>query len=131
MAADRLPLDNIAREVAIGRIGAASAAQPCYTHLKYAEELPEVSDIEKDPTKAKLPANNDAQMVCGYMLAHNVTEKNAPKILGYMKRLKIEMQVLAVRAITAQQDRAAHVLGTPEFTAWLKVNKDLLVASKS
>ena len=127
---DRLPLDGIAREVAIGRIGAGSAAQ-FYTHLKYADELPEVSEIEKDPTKAKLPANKDAQMVCGYMLAHHVNEKNAGKIVTYMQRLNIEMQVLAGHAILAQQDRASHVLSSPDFAIWLKKNRELLVASKS
>jgi hypothetical protein len=129
-AADRIPTDNLAREVARGWIGEGSAAQ-YFTHLKYADELPEIADIEKDPSKAKLPQNKDAQMVAGYMLAHNVNEKNAAKLVTYLRRLSIEMQVLAVRAITAQADRAVHVLGTPDFTAWLRAHKDLLIASKS
>lgn len=128
--ADRLPLDPIAREVAAGWIGQGEAAQ-FFTHLKYADELPDVSDIEKDPEKAKLPANKDAQMVCGYMLAHNLTDKNAPQIMKYLKRMNIEMQVLAVRAVTAQENRAAHIVNTKDFTLWLRDNKDLLIASRS
>lgn len=128
--ADRLPTDDIAREVAAGWIGGGEAAQ-FFTHLKYADELPDVADIERDPKKAKLPANKDAQMVCGYMLAHNVNDKNAPQMMAYIERLNIEMQVLAVRAVTAQQDRARHIVNTQAFTHWLKNNKDLLIASRS
>lgn len=127
---DRLPTDNLAREVAAGWIGAGEAAQ-YFTHLKYADELPDLADIERDPKKAKLPANRDAQMVCGYMLAHNVNEKNGAPMLAYIERLHKEMQVLAIRAITAQQDRVKHVLETKEFTLWFKSNKDLLMASRS
>lgn len=127
---DRLPTDPIAREVAAGWIGGASAAQ-FFTHLKYADELPEISDILKDPGKAKLPANRDAQMVCGYMLAHNVTDKTAAPMMAYIQRLNIEMQVLAIRAITAQQDRARAIVSQPAFTTWLVKNKELIVASRS
>ena len=128
--ADRLPTDNNSREVAIGWIGPGSAAQ-FYTHLKYADEIPEITEIVADPSKAKLPPNKDAQMVAAYMVAHNVDEKNVGKLITYLKRLSMEMQVLALRAITSQTDRVAHVLAAPDFTAWLRVHKDLLIASKS
>lgn len=128
--ADRLPTDDIAREVAAGWIGGGEAAQ-FFTHLRYADELPDISEIEKDPGKAKLPPNKDAQMVCGYMLAHNVNDKNASQMMAYIRRLNIEMQVLAVRAVTAQQDRARHIVNTVGFTNWLKDHKDLLIASRS
>lgn len=127
---DRLPTDSLAREVAAGWIGGASAAQ-FFTHLKYADELPDISDIVKDPGKAKLPANRDAQMVCGYMLAHNIDDKTASPVMKYIQRLQIEMQVLAVRAISAQQDRAKAIVGQQEFTQWLMKNKDLIVASRA
>ena len=127
---DRFPTDALAREVAAGWIGANETAQ-LFTHIKYADELPDMADIERDPRKAKLPPNRDAQMVCGYMLAHNVNEKNAAPVMNYIERLNIEMQVLAVRAVTAQQDRALAVTSTKEFTKWLVANRDLLVASRS
>lgn len=130
IAKDRLPLDPIAREVASGWIGGGESAQ-FFTHLRYANELPEIADIERDPAKAKLPTNADAQMVCGYMLAHNVTEKNAPDVIRYISRLKIEMQVLSVRAIQAQPKTAKFMLNTVGFTQWLQQNKDLIIASNS
>lgn len=127
---DRMPLDPLAREVCAGWIGAGEAAQ-FYSHIRYADELPDMSDIERDPAGAKLPGTRDAQMVCGYMLAHNVTDKNASKVMKYLERLNVEMQVLAVRAVTAQQDRAKAIVNTVGFTQWLGKNKDLLIASRS
>lgn len=127
--ADRIPTDDITREVAAGWIGSAEAAQ-YFTHLKYADEIPELHEIESDPAKAKLPPNKDAQMVCGYMLAHNVTDKNAPQIMKYLERLNIEMQVLSIRAVVAQNDRSKHIIGTSAFGHWLHNNKKLLTASR-
>lgn len=128
---DRMPLDHIAREVAAGWIGDGSAAQ-FFTHLKYADQLPDIEDIEKDPTKAKLPDGRDAQMVCAYMLAHNVTEPNAGNVIKYLTRLNIEMQVLAIRAISAQgSERSKAIVVQPGYMSWLQKNKDLLIASRS
>jgi hypothetical protein len=130
VARGRLPLDPVAREVCAGWIGKASAAQ-FYTHLKYADELPDIDDVIRDPANAKLPAARDAQMVAAYMLAHNVNDKNADSIMAYTERLQIEMQVLAVRAVTAQEDRTAAVVNTAKFGQWLSKNKKLLIASHS
>ena len=133
-ARDRLPLDAAAREVCAGWIGQGEAAQ-FYTHLKYADELPEISEIEANPKRAKLPAARDAQMVAGYMLAHHVTTKNASQIMEYLCRLNVEMQVLSVRAITAQAEahpvRAAAIINTTEMTNWFAKHKDLLMASRA
>jgi hypothetical protein len=70
-------------------------------------------------------------MVCGYMLAHGVTQTNARQMIAYIERLHIEMQVLAVRAINANQASAKVILNTSEFGRWLGKHKDLLIASRS
>lgn len=127
IARNVMPTDALAREVCAGWIGSGEAAQ-YFVHLKYDEEIPDVAEIERDPLKAKLPAARDAQMVCGYMLAQNLTDKNAPKIMAYLKRLQVEMQVLTVRAVVAQQGRAKAILNTVEFGQWLAKHKDLLIA---
>lgn len=130
IAKDRLPLDDIAREVAAGWVGGGTAAQ-FYTHLRYADELPDIDDVEKKPTEAKMPSGRDAQMVCAYMLAHHVGEKNATPILKYLQRMQVEMQVLAVKAVNAQPARAKHLFAANGYSDWLKKNKDLLIASAS
>jgi hypothetical protein len=127
---DRLPTDPIAREVCAGWIGGAEGAQ-YFVHLKYADALPDIGDIERDPMRAKLPDTRDAQMVCAFMLSHHVNPKNGERVLRYMERLNIDMQVLAMRTITHQAERARCVANTPIFTNWLLKHKDLLVASHS
>jgi hypothetical protein len=127
---DRLPIDGVAREVVAGWIGAGEGAQ-YMSHLKYADALPDIADIIKDPRSAKCPEARDAQMVCAFMIAHHVAEISAQPIMRYAKRLNIDMQVLTMRTITARTDLAQIVANTPEFTDWLLRNKDLLIASHS
>ena len=125
---DKLPMDGVAREVCAGLIGGGESAQ-YFTHIRFADELPDIADIERDPMKAKLPAARDAQMVAAFMLAHHVSARNAVKMMVYIGRMNIEMAILAVKTITAQQDKAAIVQNTKEFTDFLIKNKDLLIAS--
>jgi hypothetical protein len=129
---DRIPLDPLSREIAAGWIGKGEAAQ-LFSHLRYADEIPDMKDIERDAMKAKLPPNRDAQLVLSYMLAHNVTEKNAKHVIKYLGRMNVEMQVCSVRAITAQSDqsKAAAITGEPEFVSWLAKHKQLLIDSRS
>lgn len=126
---DVIPITPLARELAAGWIGAGESAQ-YWTHLRYFDELPDISDIERDPDKAKLPPNKDAQMVCGYMLAHNVTGKNAPTVIRYVERLNIEMQVLAFSAIMQQKARSSHIVSSNGFVKWVTKHKDLLAAAR-
>lgn len=132
VARNAMPTDTIARELCTGWIGAGETAQ-YFTHLKYDAELPEMSAVEKDPMRAKLPPNKDAQMVCGYMLAGNVNNKNALAVVAYLERLMIEMQVLTVRAITMQPDQSKTkaIMNTSAMSAWLIKNQKLLIASRS
>lgn len=124
----RLPMDGVAREVCSGWIGGGESAQ-YFTHIRFADLLPDIADIEKDPMTAKLPAARDAQMVCAYMLAHNVSPTNGDKIIRYINRLNIEMQTLAVQTITKQPQRGKMVANSPMFTKWLIDHKDLLIAA--
>ncbi len=132
IAHDRLPLDAVAGEVMAGWIGDAAAAQ-FKTHVKYIDALPDIEDVVKDPRGAKCPEGRDVQMVAAYMLAHHVNEKTAKPIMQYITRLNIEMQALAIRAVTQGKDsaRSSAMFAVPEFTAWLMKNKELLTASMS
>jgi hypothetical protein len=126
----RLPMDNIAREVCSGWIGGGESAQ-YFMHIKFSDELPRIEDIEADPMKAKLPPKRDAQMVCAFKIAHHVGKTNVDQILKYMERLNIEMQILAVKTITANQERAGYAQNTARFTNWLLKNKDVFIASRT
>ena len=127
---DMLPMDGVAREVCAGWIGGGESAQ-YFTHIRFADMLPAIEDIEKDPRGAKLPQGRDAQMVCAFMLAHNVTDKNGTQIINYINRLNVEMQTLAVKTITVNQARAKLVANNAAFTQWLISHKDLLIAANA
>lgn len=129
-AKNRLPTSPLAREVAAGWIGGGSAAQ-YFTHLKYADEIPELDTIERDPMAAKLPPNKDAQLVAAYMLAHGFTAKNGARLMDYIGRMAVEMQVLAVSAIASQGAKAADLMTNPKMTAWLAKNRQLLAAARA
>lgn len=130
VARNRLPTDAVAREVAAGWIGDGSAAQ-FFTHLKYADEIPELDTIERDPAAAKLPPNKDAQLVCSFMLAHGFNTKNGAKLLAYLNRMHIDMQVMCVSTIAQQGSKAAELMSLPGMTAWLAKNRQLLAASRA
>jgi hypothetical protein len=129
-AKDTLPTDGLSREVAAGWIGGGSAGQ-FFTHLRYADQLPDIDDVVKDPMKAKCPDGRDVQMVASYMLAHHINDKTASPIMQYLTRLNVEMQVLAVKAANTEAARAKSLVSVPEYTKWLMKNKDLLIASQS
>jgi len=128
--ADRLPMDPIAREVCAGWIGGGESAQ-FFTHIRFADELPDIDDIVRDPTKAKLPPRRDGQMVAAFMLASHLTEKNAMPILRYIERMNIDMQVLTVKTVTSQGEKAAMLANNKQFSAWLIANKEVLVAARA
>lgn len=126
----RLPMTGVAREVCAGWIGAAAAGH-YYTHLRFADELPDMDDIESEPSRAKLPVGRDAQMVCAYMMAHHITDENARNILRYILRMEQEMQILAVSVIGADEKRRKIMVPVREYQTWLMQNKDVLIASQS
>lgn len=123
-----MPLSDLAREYAAGWIGAGAAAQ-YYTHLKYSEQLPTVAEITASPAKAKLPPTRDAQMVCAYMIAHQIETNTVEALFTYMKRLVTEMQILTVRAARSELQRSKALQTTPGFSEWLIKHKDVLLAS--
>jgi hypothetical protein len=128
VTADRMPTDPIAREVCTGLIGGSEAAQ-FFVHIKYADEIPDIAEIERDPMRAKLNERRDVQMVTAFMLAHHLTAKNGQQIMRYISRMNVEMAALAVRTISNQPDRAAMMVNNRDFSQWLITNKDVLIAS--
>jgi hypothetical protein len=127
---DQMPMDTIAKECAAGWVGQAAASQ-YFVHLKFSDEIPTIESVMRDPSKAKLPPNKDAQMVVGFMLAGNIDDKNAEPVMKYLTRLKTEMQVLAVRAMKGRPE-ASHALSmTADYADWLREHKDLLLAVRA
>jgi hypothetical protein len=123
-----LPMDAVAREVCAGWIGGGESAQ-FMTHAKFADMIPDIADIERDPMRAKLPERADAQMVVAFMIAHGLSKTNGAKIITYMGRLAMDKQLLAALTIKKSQERSSFVANVPEFTRWLEKNMDTLRAA--
>jgi len=128
IAANMMPLSDLAREYATGWIGAGAAAQ-YYTHLKYADRLPTLEEITQNPSRAKLPSERDVQMVCSYMIAHHINNETVEPLFTYMNRMVAEMQILCVRVARSELTRSKLLQTTPGFSQWLINNKDVLEAT--
>ena len=124
---DLLPTSDLAREICEGWIGDAASAQ-FFTHLKYFDLIPTMPDIVADPTKAKLPTEQSAQLVVAYQLAHHVDSNNAEAVVIYMSRLTREMQIACVKATRGSLPRAKAINNAPGFSDWLHKNQDMLMA---
>jgi hypothetical protein len=127
---DKMPIDDVSREVCAGWVGNATMGQ-YFTHLKYSDLLPDPDDIASDPGRAKLPDTMDAQMVTAFMLSHHVTEDTSAAFQRYINRMHIEMQHLAVRTIKGDPLKAKFFTLTQEHRDWLMKNKDTFIASRS
>ena len=132
---DILPTSKLARELCAGFIGDAEMNM-FFTHMKFYDQIPDIKDIIADPTKATVPKEESAQMVCAYMLSHHVNDDTAAPIFTYVKRLSREMQIACIRATRgsgkstdfADLRRAKAISSAPGFSEWLVENQDVLMA---
>jgi hypothetical protein len=69
-------------------------------------------------------------MVCGFMLANHIDEKNASPIMQYLGRMIMEMQVLTMRAAKARPDAAHALTGNQDYNNWMVKNSQLLLAAR-
>lgn len=117
----RLPDDHIALEVVQGWLG--EGTQPTFmSHIRLANDLPEIEDVAKNPKTTKVPERIDARYVMAMTLSHHITRKNGGAFVTYVSRLDQELQILFV---TNAIRRGPDALNVPEFQKWVQTNKDL------
>ena len=123
----RLPDDDVATEVVSGLVGNGTMTV-LMTHLRLANDLPEISDVAKHPMTAKIPSRIDARYVMALTLPHHIDRKNAGAFISYMSRPEMdkEMQILFV---TNCIRRGPEALNNPEFQKWVTTNKDLALVA--
>ena len=112
-------------EASAGLIGEGVSAQFC-AFLRVVEQLPSFDDIINDPKKCRLPETDrpDAQYATMQMIAHRVDDDTATPAFTYLKRMPKEFQVAGLKATLR---RCPAVLRSPDFSAWVRENKELLV----
>ena len=121
----RLPDNEVALEVIAGWVGEAVGVD-FVSHIRLANDLPEIEDIVKDPTKAKVPERADAQFILATMMAHHATTKTIAPMVTYIQRMGIEMQIMFV---TLAKDTGSALLYGREMSEWISKNQELLMAT--
>jgi hypothetical protein len=112
-------------ECACGLIGEGAAGE-FVAFLRVAEQLPKFEDIVKDPTGVPVPTRPDASYAAMQMIAHRVCEKTAVSAFRYLSRMAKEFQVAGLRGTF---NRVPSVVRSPDFAAWLRDNKQLVMAA--
>ena len=114
-------------EAAMGLIGEGTAAQ-FVAFLRVVEQLPTFDEIVARPKKCRLPESDrpDAQYATMQMIAHRVDDDTATPAFEYLKRMPKEFQVAGLKATLR---RCPAILRSRDFTAWVKDNKELLIAA--
>jgi hypothetical protein len=123
-----VPTDNIARQVAAGLIGGGESAQ-YFTHVRFADLIPTMAQIVRDPRGAKLPEERSAQMVAAFMIAQQVEKRSLEPCLTYIFRLGAEMQILCLRMMGKHREKGAWLFTNPAYSKWADANKETLMAS--
>ena len=125
-----LPDDHISAEVVKGWLGEGTL--PIFmTHIRLANDLPDIDDILEKPTTTPIPERLDARFILTTSLSiHASDNKKARKILKYISRIDEELQTLFVQAVIK---RDASVFSDREsgFPEWASKNKDLVMAAYS
>ena len=112
-------------EMACGLIGDGTAAE-FVAFLRVAEQLPSFDEIVKNPTGTEVPKRSDASYAAMQMIAHRVDDKTAKACFTYLKRMGREFQVAGLRGAF---NRSPGLVRTPDFAAWLRDNKELVMAA--
>lgn len=123
---DTMPM-NLFTEAATGLLGEGAAAQ-FVSFLRVAKEIPDFTEIVKDPKKARLPEADrpDAQYATMQMVAYRVDKDTAAPAFEYLKRMPKEFQVAGLRAALT---KCGDLVRSKGFAIWLKDNKDLVMSA--
>jgi hypothetical protein len=121
-----LPDTHVAAEVIRGWLG--EGVMPKFiSHVRLANDLPDVDDIVRRPDDVKVPDRLDARFVMATSLSVHAKDKEKLKpILKYMTRMDVELQTLFVQSVTL---RNPHALMVAEFSQWVHRNQKLILAA--
>lgn len=126
MSEHQLPDDHIAAETIKGWLGEAVLPK-LISHIRLANDLPEVEDVIANPEGTKVPDRLDARFVMATSLSvHAKDTKKIRPILKYVSRMDVELQVLFVQGVVGRNPAA---LTVSEFAKWVQKNQKLILAA--
>jgi hypothetical protein len=94
-----------------------------WAFLDIYEQIPSFDQILLDPAGAPVPDRISAAWAIAAGIATRATRQNLARVMTYLRRLKKEFEVVAVREGIACRDDLVH---TREFLAWASDNQGIL-----
>lgn len=98
----------------IGTIS-AGIAHEFNAHLSYCNDLPTIADITANPNTIAVPNDPSLLYATSHMVAAYINEKNADKLMDYIKRLPLEFGTTAIRSALK---RNKELLKLPPIREW-------------
>lgn len=120
----KIVTDHVSQEFVSGFIGDGASAE-LFAFLKVADELPDIEDILKNPTKAKCPDRLDAAYAGVQLCLHHVDANNVDKIWQWVERLPVELQTSAAKSMLDRSGGA--LLNSPRLGKWIAANRALVL----
>lgn len=114
---------QIERNLLVGTVG-AGPSQEFIVFMREASNMPDIEDIFKDPTNAKVPENISTQHAVVAALEARATADNYDVLMQYVARLPLEFQVVFVQSTVKRDDS---VCETSSYTAWTTKHQELLL----
>jgi len=126
-------LDDTALTAAlIGTIGAPAAAELA-TYVKFADQLPTLESIQKDPTGAVLPTSPVAMAQVVYRTLQNIERNWVDAWMDYSARMPREYQMMfamQVRRKGFNETKQHAVMTNKKYAAWCMENNFAFSADK-
>jgi hypothetical protein len=121
-----LPSDTLTQEAVSGDVGNGAAAQ-MFAFFKLHDQLPDLEDIEKDPSKAKCPQSLDAAYAAAQLCIHYAKPQNVDKLWEYCERLPKEIQTSTAKSLI--HSSGGVLLNSKRLGKWIASNRALVVAT--
>jgi len=100
-----------------------SAGTQFKAYIDYYKDLPDLNDVIKNPTTARIPDSRQALLAVSIGLSARITEDTFGNILEYMKRAPLEYTTAMVNdALKVNDD----LLDYPEIAVWIQTNAEIL-----
>jgi len=98
----------------IGTIS-AGIAHEFNAHMAYCNDLPTIADITANPNTITVPEDPSLLYATSHMVAAYINDKNADKLMEYIKRLPLEFGTTAIRS---SLKRNKELLKLPPIRSW-------------
>lgn len=110
-----------------GTIGDGMARE-FLAYLKVYTSLPDIGQIMSDPTGVTLSEDVSVHYALSGLIGHHMDEKNADQLMRFLKRLNIDFQVIALRAVIA---RDTAMRRNSAIKGWIRHNSKALAGLSS